>query len=266
MLARGSSDYFDLQHHGCTPVSCGLLLPPDLTLEDWAAVGRALGRQQHAWQWRVGDWWNHPRHAYGDRSAIVEAEDWTGPAYSTCANAGSVCAKFETSRRRELLSWSHHVEVAHRPLPLAFVDELLDWCEETRPATGKPRSVHALREEIKQRLEQMVARSVSPIEAPSRSVALQIVRPEEPESQDYALVPLPAAPHHEPEVQQRGAVVEIASFKAFLRYAEKQLRPDATAAALVAAIGETKQLVARLEKRLRQAGGGAEFDNVVNLR
>ena len=115
MHARGSSDYFDLQHHGCMPVSCGLLLPPDLTLEDWAAVGLALGRQQHALQWRIGDWWNHPRHAYGDRLAVVTGDDWTGPAYSTCANAGSVCRKFESSRRREVLTFTHHAEVAHLP-------------------------------------------------------------------------------------------------------------------------------------------------------
>jgi len=79
MPAHESSDYFDLQHHGCMPVSCGLLLPPDLTLENWAAVGRALGRQQHAVQWRIGDWWNHPGHAYGDRLTLVTEDDWTGP-------------------------------------------------------------------------------------------------------------------------------------------------------------------------------------------
>jgi hypothetical protein len=95
--ARGSSDYA-LQHLRCTPLSCGLLLPPDLTRDDWAAVGRALARQQHALQWRIGDWWNHPGHAYGDRMATVTVDDWMGPSYSTCANAGSVCDKFESSR------------------------------------------------------------------------------------------------------------------------------------------------------------------------
>ncbi|MBV9244447.1 MAG: hypothetical protein JO366_06505 [Methylobacteriaceae bacterium] len=37
-------------------------------------------------------------------------------------------AKFETSRRREVLSFSHHREGAS--LPAAEVDALLDWCEE----------------------------------------------------------------------------------------------------------------------------------------
>ena len=34
MRVRGSSDYFALQHLRCTPLSCGLLLPPDLTRDD----------------------------------------------------------------------------------------------------------------------------------------------------------------------------------------------------------------------------------------
>jgi hypothetical protein len=239
------------------------LLPPKLSLEDWAAVGRVLGKQQRTLQWRIGDWWNHPGHAYGDRIAIVESEDWDGPAYGTCANAGSVCTKFETSRRHELLTFSHHVAAAVLPLPPSVVDELLDWCEEMIPLTGKPRSVQALRDEIKQRLSQRVASSVSTVE-PSRTavVALQIVSPSEPESQDYALVPFPTGPHSEPE----GPVKDIAQFKAFLRYAEKQLRHDATPAALKAPVGETKRLLARLEKRLRQAGGGAGGGNVMSLR
>ena len=200
MRALGSSDYFDLQHHGCTPVSCGLLLPPDLTLEDWAVVGRALGRQQHALQWRIGDWWNHPGHAYGDRLALVTEDDWTGPAYSTCTNAASVCDKFESSRRRELLTFCHHAEVAH--LPPHFADELLDWCEEPLAATGKPRSIRALREEKNRRLAQMAPRTFGSVESEKVAVALTIAPRYEPGS-EYALLPLPASPRHEPEVQEQ---------------------------------------------------------------
>jgi hypothetical protein len=43
---------------------------------------------------------------------MLEAEDWDGPAYQTCANAASVCKAIETSRRREVLSFNHHAEVA----------------------------------------------------------------------------------------------------------------------------------------------------------
>ena len=56
-----------------------------------------------------------------------EAEDWEGPAFQTCMNAAIVSNAFETSRRREVLSYSHHVEVA--PLSADWQDKLLDEAE-----------------------------------------------------------------------------------------------------------------------------------------
>jgi hypothetical protein len=53
--------------------------------------------------------------ALGERKAIVEAEDWEGPDFKTCANAANVARAFETSRRRKVLSFSHHAEVAALP-------------------------------------------------------------------------------------------------------------------------------------------------------
>jgi hypothetical protein len=52
------------------------------------------------------------------------------PKFQAAADAAFVCRKFETSRRREVLSFQHHREVAS--LPPAEADALLDWCEETR--------------------------------------------------------------------------------------------------------------------------------------
>ena len=76
---------------------------------------------------------------YGERKAIVEAEDWDGPAYQTCREAAVVSAAFpEMFRRRNNLTFSHHKKVA--ALPPAEADALLDWCEETIKAPGdKPR-------------------------------------------------------------------------------------------------------------------------------
>jgi hypothetical protein len=73
---------------------------------------------------------------YGERKAIVEAEDWEGPDFKTCANAASICRSFECSRRREHLAFTHHAEVA--ALPPAEADALLGWCEETVRDTAKP--------------------------------------------------------------------------------------------------------------------------------
>ena len=48
----------------------------------------------------------------GERKAIVEAEDWDGVAYQTCRDAAWIAAKFDLSRRRDNLSFSHRTEVA----------------------------------------------------------------------------------------------------------------------------------------------------------
>ena len=58
--------------------------------------------------------WPFPSRLPGvpERKAIVEAEDWEGPDFQTCMNAASVCRAFETSRRREVLSFRHYAEVA----------------------------------------------------------------------------------------------------------------------------------------------------------
>src|ERR1035437_5874421 len=56
-----------------------------------------------------------------------------------------VCRKFETSRRREDLTFKHHREVA--ALPPDEAEALLDWCEET----PNPRSTRELRGEVHRR-------------------------------------------------------------------------------------------------------------------
>jgi hypothetical protein len=60
--------------------------------------------------------------------SLVESDEWTGPAYKTCANAATVAEAFKSSRRRELLEFSHHVVLASLKLKPDLVDELLDWC------------------------------------------------------------------------------------------------------------------------------------------
>ena len=57
---------------------------------------------------------------------VVNDPKWPGPAYGTCANAGLVASKFEFSRRRENLSFTHHNEVCG--LPPETQDALIDRC------------------------------------------------------------------------------------------------------------------------------------------
>jgi hypothetical protein len=126
----------------------GWELPSDLSEAEWREAGAILGRVEHSVSWWLGDWWAFGENRYGDRKAIVEAEDWNGPAFQTCVNAGNVCKKFKTTNRRRLaLSFKHHAEVADRPADEA--DRLLGWCEETIATTGKPRSTAELRKEVR---------------------------------------------------------------------------------------------------------------------
>ena len=113
--------------------STHLALPDGLSFEDWAECGRRLARVRSALQWHIGDWWIYGEHHYGFRARTMEEAG--GPALQTCMNYGSVCRAFKkTSRRREVLSFSHHAEVAAVPEPEA--DRLLDWCEVSVRADG----------------------------------------------------------------------------------------------------------------------------------
>jgi hypothetical protein len=204
-------------------------------------------------------------HRYGDRSALID--DWDGPSYSTCANLGWVAKAFESSRRREHLSIKHHAEVAS--LSPRAADELLAWCEETREATGKPRPTSELRDEVRRRrIEQMSPRRFGV----SETMAVTLAPAPPPDTSTLVLIPVAAAPRHEPEVQEQlgeatlsaGPIVE---FRNFLRYAEARLPPDAVTAVLLEAVDQTKQLLGRLTKRLRRSGGDDGDDKVVvNLR
>jgi hypothetical protein len=72
-------------------------LAPTLPMIRRLGVGREFGKLDQATQWWVGDWWAFGEHHYGDRKALVESEDWSGPAFQTCADAASICRVFESS-------------------------------------------------------------------------------------------------------------------------------------------------------------------------
>jgi hypothetical protein len=133
-----------------TITETSLELAQDLTIEEWKQLGNSLARVENATNWWLGDWWAYGEHCYGDRKDLISQDDWTGPSFETCMAAGSVCRAFkETSRRRQVLSFSHHREVA--PLRREVADKLLDWCEEPLKSGGKrPRSVKDLRVRVKE--------------------------------------------------------------------------------------------------------------------
>ena len=90
--------------------------PESMSEQEWQAAGEVLGQADRGVQWWLGDWWRFGERRFGATKAIIEAGSWRGPDYQTCANAGWVSKTFETiSRRRELVPFSHHMEVAALP-------------------------------------------------------------------------------------------------------------------------------------------------------
>jgi N6-adenosine-specific RNA methylase IME4 len=92
---------------GATPTA--LILPLGLSFEAWEGYGQTLGEIASAHQWWMGDWWRYGDQEYGERAAQAVDSRWS---FQTWADAGWVAGAIGTSRRREVLSWSVHREVA----------------------------------------------------------------------------------------------------------------------------------------------------------
>lgn len=89
-----------------------LTLPSGLTYDEWLGIGRKLMLADKAVQWAIGDWWVYGDHAYGERASAA-IDPATGENRLTrYMDYGWVARSIETSRRREVLSWSSHKEVA----------------------------------------------------------------------------------------------------------------------------------------------------------
>jgi hypothetical protein len=99
-----------------------LHLPDGLSFGDWKALGGRLCEIERGRLWWLGDWCIYGEGRYGAKyTEVIDATDYD---YQTVANAKYVAGRFEFSRRRENLSWSHHAEVAS--LDPAEADQWLD--------------------------------------------------------------------------------------------------------------------------------------------
>ncbi len=102
----------------------GWELPSAMSESEWKEAGAMLAKVEGAMNWWLGDWWAFGEHGYGDRKALVESDEWEGPAYETCKWAGSICKTFARANvlgdetkpiRRELPTFRHHAECASLP-------------------------------------------------------------------------------------------------------------------------------------------------------
>jgi hypothetical protein len=84
-----------------------------LARHEWLMVGRRLGGISRCNQWWLGDWVRYGAEKWGEK--YTRAAKLTGYDPRSLANMASIAAAFRTSRRRDDLTWSHHVAVASLP-------------------------------------------------------------------------------------------------------------------------------------------------------
>ncbi len=107
-----------------------------LDLAGWIHQGKRLGSIGRGAAWWIGDWVNYGNERFGEkysRAALV-----TGYDVQTLMNMAYVAGRFDISRRRENLSWSHHAEVA--ALPPAEQDRWLEVASARRMSVGRLRT------------------------------------------------------------------------------------------------------------------------------
>jgi hypothetical protein len=120
---------------GTVQLASALRLPDAMAFGAWMAIGCRIAQISNASAWWLGDWVVYGQRAYGQRyKAALEA---TQLDYQTLRNYAWVSRRFETSRRRENLSFQHHAEVA--ALPEAEQNLWLGRTERLRWSRNEPR-------------------------------------------------------------------------------------------------------------------------------
>jgi hypothetical protein len=90
-----------------------LSLPENLPLDSWKQIGEQIHIISDASAWWIGDWLRFGRDKYPDRYKRAIGE--TSLEYQTLRNYAWVAGRFDASRRRDRLSFQHHLEVAALP-------------------------------------------------------------------------------------------------------------------------------------------------------
>lgn len=104
----------------------GLRIPGALTFERWQDTGSQISRLVDSSAWCLGDWLVYGQKEFSDR--YLRAIEVCGLDYQTLRNYAWVARKFDLDRRRETLSFQHHVEVSS--LPPHEQDRWLDLADE----------------------------------------------------------------------------------------------------------------------------------------
>ncbi len=84
--------------------------PQALDRAGWLAAGVSLAEFGRVNNWWVGDWIRYGSARWGEK--YTEAARVTGLDAKTLRNIAYVASRFQLSRRRDNLSWTHHAELA----------------------------------------------------------------------------------------------------------------------------------------------------------
>ncbi len=95
--------------HGAKLCATGLVLPDELDLDQWEAVGRKLMAIGSCVLWALAEWWAFGDHKYAERALVAKKLPYD---FGTLMNYGRVARKVPTSSRNEVLSFTHHMAVA----------------------------------------------------------------------------------------------------------------------------------------------------------
>jgi len=88
----------------------GLIIDDGISYIEWESAGKTLQVIDGAVHWWIGDWLNYGEQKYGEMYA--QAVDETSYSLPTLTTDKWVANHIQFSRRRENLSFAHHVEVA----------------------------------------------------------------------------------------------------------------------------------------------------------
>jgi hypothetical protein len=139
LVSRDASISGDLPGPKPTLTNTAWHVDGTLNLREWLNYGRHLGALGRGVAWWIGDWLRYGSTVYGERYA--RAARITGYDAQSLMNMSYVASRFEPSRRRPGLSWSHHAELA-----ALAPDEQEHWLDR---AEQHRMSVHALRLEVR---------------------------------------------------------------------------------------------------------------------
>jgi len=100
----------ELSLQGCAVTETSLMLPKGFTIDQAAIIVNRLVNASYALPWWIGDCLAQTEVRHGEMYTQLIPE--ANRAKQTLMNYHWVAGKVEISRRREVLSWQHHVEVA----------------------------------------------------------------------------------------------------------------------------------------------------------